>query len=68
MIITLSAEQQDQLFAWLRPITEGHVNDDCMPPGYSLEIRVGGGIWGNDAMAICGSEKLDLGDVLVTIS
>lgn len=68
MVITLSAEQQAQLFAWLRPITEAHVNDGCEPPGYSLEIRVAGGIWGSDAMAICGSQRLDLGDVKVTVS
>lgn len=67
MVITLSAEQQAQLFAWLQPITEAHVNDDCEPPGYSLEIRVAGA-WGCDAMASCGSQRLDLGDVSVAVS
>lgn len=68
MIITLSAEQQDQLFAWLRPINAAHANDGCEPPGYLLEIRVAGGIWGSDAMAVCGSQRLDLGDVSVAVS
>ena len=67
MVITLSTKQQEQLFAWLSPITQAHVNDGCEPPEYSLEIRLAGP-WGCDAMAICGSQKLDLGDVSVTIS
>lgn len=67
MVITLSLEQQDQLFAWIRPITEDHVNDGCEPPGYSLEIRLAGP-WGSDAMAVCGSQRLELGDVSVTVS
>lgn len=67
MVITLSAEQQDLLFAWICPITEAHVNDGCEPPGYSLEIRVAGP-WGCDAMAVCGSQRLDLGDVSVIVS
>lgn len=67
MIITLSIEQQSKLFAWLQPITEAHVNASCEPPGYSFEIRMGGP-WGSDAMAICGSQRLDLGDVSVMVS
>lgn len=68
MVITLTVEQQNQLFVWLRPITETHINNGCEPPGYTLEIRIAGGIWGSDAMAICGSQRLDLGDVTVTVS
>lgn len=67
MVITLSAEQQAQLFEWLQPITEAHVNDGCEPPGYSLEIRVAGA-WGSDAMAMYGSSRFDLGDVSVEVS
>lgn len=67
MVITLSAEQQDQLFAWIRPVNEAHVNEGCEIPGYTLEIRVAGP-WGSDAMAVCGSQRLDLGDVTVTVS
>ena len=67
MVITLSAEQQAQLFAWIQPITEAHVNADCEPPDYSIEIRMGGP-YGSDAMAVCGSSRLDLGDVSVKVS
>lgn len=67
MIITLSAKQQAQLFAWVQPIMEAHVNAGCEPPDYSIEIRVAGA-WGCDAMAFCGSKRLDLGDVSVTVS
>ena len=67
MVITLSAEQQAQLFAWLQPITEVHINDGCEPPGYSLEIRVAE-TWGCDVMAVYGSQRLDLGDVSVAVS
>jgi len=67
MVITLTIQQQAQLFAWLRPITKAHINDGCEPPGYSLEIRVAGP-WGCDAMAICGSQRMDLGDVSLKIT
>ena len=67
MVITLSAEQQAQLFAWIGPITEAQVNDGCETPGYSLEIRLAGP-WGCDASAVCGSQRLELGDVSVTVS
>lgn len=67
MVIALSAEQQNQLFIWLQPITQAHVNDECEPPGYSIEIRVAGP-WGCDAVASCGSQRLELGGVSVTVS
>ena len=67
MVITLSAEQQAQLFEWLQPITEAHVNDSCVPSGYSLEIKVAVS-WACDAMAVCGSHRLDLADVSVVVS
>jgi hypothetical protein len=67
MLITLSSEQQAQLLEWVGRITEDHVNADAMPPGYTLYIEVGAP-FSPDAWAMCGSARLDLGNVDIKLS
>ena len=67
MVITLTLEQQTQLLAWTRRITEDHINAELMPPGYTLHIEIGAP-FPPDARAMCGSERLELGDVDVKLS
>lgn len=62
MVITLSREQQTKLLLWARQITASHVDDDCMPPSYTLEIEIGGGLE-DVACARCGSSRIELGAV-----
>lgn len=66
MIISLTLEQQTKLLNWSGKINEDHANADCLSPGYYLEI----GICSieNTACAVCGSLRLELGDVEVNLS
>ncbi len=61
MLIRLSAEQQNRLLAWNGKITAGHIEVECLPPGYDLVISVSS--LGTTATARCGGMTLDLGDV-----
>lgn len=67
MIIQLTLKQQEDLLAWYRPIAAAHFEEECEPPGYKIEILVGGPL-GSEALAVCGSARLDLGEVEVTLS
>ena len=67
MIIALSHEQQNRLLEWMKSITKAHVDSDCMPPGYVLEISFDGA-FGADACAVSGSSRLQLGEVEVSLS
>ncbi|PJC18124.1 MAG: hypothetical protein CO065_09095 [Comamonadaceae bacterium CG_4_9_14_0_8_um_filter_57_21] len=67
MVITLTSEQQAQLFEWVGRITEAHVNAEAMPPGYTLHIEVGAP-FSPDAWVMCGSARLELGDVDIKLS
>ena len=65
MTITLTKEQQDKLLAWAGRITASEVSADMEPGGYRLEISVSS--LGYDAEAVSGRQRLDLGDVQVTL-
>ena len=67
MVITLTLEQQKKLLAWAGAITEAHVNAECEPPGYTLEIDVASP-WSPDARAVCGNSVVELGDVSLQLS
>lgn len=64
MQITISPEQIDRLRALVEPVNVAHVDDGCEPPGYSIEISFGGP-YGNSAVARCGNQTVDLGEVAV---
>ena len=65
MQITLSDEQVQLLRVFVERINSAHMDADCEPPGYSIEIGFGGPL-GCDAVARCGPQSLDLGEVCVS--
>jgi hypothetical protein len=65
LIIRLSPEQQHDLLEWSERITAAHVGEDCLPPGYELIVSVSSEF--ATAEARCGSQRLDLGDVDVSL-
>ncbi len=67
MVITLSSDQQRQLLEWARQISQAHVDSDCMPPGYTLHVEIGGP-FGSDAWASSGTARIELGEVAVALS
>ena len=62
--ITISPEQVQLLRELVEPINLAHFNEECMPPGYSILIAFGGP-FGNDAVAQCGNQSVDLGELVV---
>lgn len=67
MHIRLSRQQTQRLLKWAGRSTEDEVEADCEPSGYYLEINVGAG-YPSTIEAISGSERLDLGDVDVSMN
>jgi len=65
MIITLTLAQQTKLLDWSGKINEDHAAADYLPPGYYLEIGICS--FEITACAVCGSSRLELGDVQVTL-
>ena len=65
MQITLSAQQVQDLREFVAKIYTAHMEAECEPPGYSITIGFAGPL-GSDAVAKCGTQTLDLGEVHVT--
>jgi hypothetical protein len=65
MQITLSAEQVRTLREFIGRINTEHMEAECQPPGYSIVIGFAGPL-GCDAVAKCGSQSVDLGEVQVS--
>lgn len=66
MHIRLSREQTESLLEWAGKITTAHVEADCEPPGYCLQVSIGAG-YPSCVEAISGSVRYDLGDVDVDL-
>lgn len=64
MQITISPEQVERVRALVAPINVAHFEEGCEPPGYSITVYFGGP-YGISAEARCGSQSVDLGEVLV---
>ena len=64
MQITLSDAQVRLLRDFVERINLAHMLADCEPPGYAIEIGFGGPL-GCDAVAKCGPQSLELGEVSV---
>lgn len=60
--IRLTDEQVQLLSTKIGESAAAHCAEDCIFPGYSLRIDVGGG-WGNSAVLLLGMHEIDLGDV-----
>lgn len=66
MIIYTTTAQDSTLQDWYRQILRAHHDDGCEPPGFTLEIELGlPSHYGISATAVCGSQRLELGDVEV---
>ena len=63
MLIKLSQEQEECLLSWSGKIVEENINSGCEPPGYELIISISS--FGQEAEAVCGAERLDLGDICI---
>jgi len=64
MQITLSDEQVKLLHDFIVPINHAHLDEQCEPPGYSIEISFAGP-YGCDAVGRCGGRTVELGPVSV---
>jgi hypothetical protein len=67
MVITLTIEQQEKILKWIQPINEAHGLEDVEPPGYTIEIDVGGP-YGCYAWAVCGKARVELNEVKLELS
>jgi len=67
MLIELSSTQEERLLNWSAGIVAEELAADVEPAGYTLAVDVAGplGCW---ATAIAGPHRLDLGEVVVTLS
>ena len=63
LIIQLNSQQIDQVNRWLKEISRTHIMEECEPPGFEIAVSFAGP-WGQFAEAKCGSDVLDLGDVV----
>jgi hypothetical protein len=66
MLIKLSRQQELQLLEWAAEIGRAHASAGCEPPGYQLIITVAEP-YGSSAEAVCGSARIDLGEVSVEL-
>lgn len=66
MRIRLSREQTKCLLEWAAKITKAHLEGNCEPSGYCLQVSTGSG-YPSCVEAISGSNRLVLGDVDVTL-
>lgn len=67
MLIRTSAAQDSILHDWYRKIVQAHHDEGCDLPGFTLEIDLGlPAHYGTDIVAICGSARLELGQVDVS--
>lgn len=66
MLIEISDDQEERLLRWISEITSGEFEADVEPAGYVLEISIHPA-FGYRAVAISGEQRLDLGDVLLTL-
>lgn len=64
MQITLSPAQVKRLQDFIAPINLAHLEAECEPPGYSIEISFAGP-FGCDAIGRCGQQTIELGAVSV---
>jgi hypothetical protein len=67
MVITLSIEQQSKIMEWIIPINEAHGNEGFEPPGYTIEVSIGGP-YGCYAWAISETSRIELDEVQVKLS
>ena len=65
MTITLTKEQQDKLLTWAGRIATAEVSGDMEPSGYTLEISISP--FGDEAEAVSGGKRLELGAVQVRL-
>ena len=69
MLIKTSDAQDAEISRWYRAIVRAHAEESCMPPGFTLQIRMGEPAFlGYDAIAVCGSATLELGEVDVSFT
>ena len=67
MLIKTSEAQDSEIAEWYRSIVRAHTDEDCMPPGFTLQVRMGEpSFLGYDAIAVCGTATLELGEVDVS--
>ena len=66
MIIEFTREQEALLLGWAKNITIRHIDAEAEPPGYELIISVSS--YGHEAEAVCGTDRIDLGCVTLTLS
>ena len=63
LIIKISKIQEDMISNWMGKIVEGHINEELEPPsGVNIVISIDH-IWGDEAEAVSGSQRIDLGSV-----
>ena len=67
MNINFSIEQQAALLNWVANITSSEVDSNIEPSGYCLEIFICPP-WPEQACAVKGSNRLDLGDVQLNLA
>lgn len=67
MIIKTTAEQDEMILRWYKAIVRAHYEEECEPPGYTLEIELGlPSHFEIEGQAVCGPRHLRLGVVEVT--
>ena len=67
MIIKTTVEQDRQLNEWYRKHVRAHHEEGLEPPGFTLQFELGLLLhYGNSVSAICGDDRLELGEVEVT--